>query len=76
MGYEAKKTELSRTPGGASRTNWPYSVAQFDFSPTGTLVYIPLSSPSQAGALPARHREIRVVVNWFEELKQKTGAVQ
>jgi eukaryotic-like serine/threonine-protein kinase len=40
---------------------WPYSVAQFDFSADGTLVYVPTQSTG----------EIRVVLKWFDELRQR-----
>lgn len=61
-----------RAPAGPSRTNWPFAVAHFDFSPTGTLVYIP--STSVAPGVATQYGEIRVVVNWFDELRRKTRA--
>jgi hypothetical protein len=40
---------------------WPFGVAQFGFSRNGTLVYIP---DMQAA-------EVRVVSNWFDEIRQR-----
>jgi serine/threonine protein kinase len=50
---------LRQRPGA---TAWPFGVAQFDYSRNGTLVYAP-----DAQANP----EIRVVLNWFDQLKQR-----
>jgi hypothetical protein len=40
---------------------WPFGVAQFDFSRNGPLVYIP----------DMRTAEIRVVSNWFDQIRQQ-----
>jgi serine/threonine-protein kinase len=40
---------------------WPFGVGQFDFSRNGTFVYA-----------PAAGDEIRVVLNWFNQIRQRT----
>jgi serine/threonine-protein kinase len=41
---------------------WPFGVAQFDFSRSGALVYIPDTT----------NRELRVVSGWFDQIRQRT----
>ena len=50
-------------------TSWPFGVAQFDFSRNGTLAYIP---DARSGNRGAQNREIRVVFNWFDQIRQRT----
>jgi len=52
-----------------SRNNWPFGVAQFDFSANGTLIYVPRDTDSRNSTAPIR--EIRVVLKWFDELKRR-----
>jgi eukaryotic-like serine/threonine-protein kinase len=49
-----------------SPTNWPFGIAQFDFSANGSLIYI----PGDQNPNPPPSREIRVILKWFDELKR------
>jgi hypothetical protein len=46
---------------------------QYDIAPDGKH-FVLISTAPIADAAPAAKAEIRVVVNWFEELKQKVPA--
>jgi hypothetical protein len=50
---------------------WPFGIAQFSFSSAanGTLIYVPADPGATDPSQPKR--EIRVIVNWFDELKRR-----
>jgi serine/threonine-protein kinase len=47
---------------------WPFGIAQFALAANGTLIYIPSNLLSNT---LSRSSEIRVVVNWLNEFKQR-----
>ena len=55
-------TPISAVSNRPGPRDWPFGVAQFDFSNNGTLVYVP----------DAQDREIRVVFNWFDQIRRRT----
>ena len=62
-------TPISAVSNRPGPRDWPFGVAQFDFSNNGTLAYVPVG---QAGNPSAQTREIRVVFNWFDQIRQRT----
>ena len=62
-------TPISAVSNRPGPRDWPFGVAQFDFSRNGTLVYVP---DVHAGNSSTQSGEIRVVLNWFDQIRQRS----
>ena len=59
-------TPISTVSNRPGPRDWPFGVAQFDFSNNGTLVYVP----------DAQNTEIRVVFNWFDQIRRSLATLR